>query len=147
MYFEGRYPGAPVMFNPMTNSVIVADSFAAHGLIVGRIKDGVWQWEHNASLRKFALDYAILEFLRDRTPVAEAAARGFDCATKRILKHWTHVFVRLDDDTTALVIMDAHQLRLPPASPEATLAVMATPLPEGVDKQRAKISYHQLRNS
>lgn len=147
MYFEGRYPGAPVMFNPVTNSVIVADSFAAHGLIVGRIKDGVWQWEHNASLRKFALDYAILEFLRDRTPVAEAAARGFDCATKRILKHWTHVFVRLDDDTTALVIMDAHQLRLPPASPEATLAVMATPLPKGVDKQRAKISYHQLRNS
>ena len=57
------------------------------------------------------------------------------------------MFVRLDDDTTALVIMDAHQLRLPPASPEATLAVMATPLPEGVDKQRAKISYHQLRNS
>ena len=37
-------PGAPVMFNPVTNSVIVADSFAAHGLIVGRIKDGVWQW-------------------------------------------------------------------------------------------------------
>lgn len=145
LFFEGRFPGSPVTFNPTTNKVLIDESFSAHGIIVGTITDGMWQWKHNASLRKFALDHAVLEFLREKTPVPEAAALGFDCATKRILKHWTHVFVQLDDDTIALVIMDAPQLRLPPPNPEATLAVLATPLPQDVDKQRAKISYHQLR--
>ncbi|MDO5097253.1 MAG: hypothetical protein Q4D85_00740 [Corynebacterium sp.] len=145
LFFDGNYPAPLVAFQPETSTLIINDSVTAHGILVGTITDNVFRWADEPVLRQFAVDNGVSEFLRTEIPVSEAAEMGLDCAAKRILRHWTHVFVQLDDDTTALVLADGPTLRLPAKNMEATQAVLAIPTPPHVDHERAVASYHQLR--
>ncbi|AKK05378.1 hypothetical protein CMUST_05200 [Corynebacterium mustelae] len=145
LFFDGNYPSPLVAFQPETNSLIINDSVTAHGILVGTITDKVFRWANVPVLRQFAVENGVSEFLRPEIPVSDAAELGLDCAAKRILRHWTHVFVQLDDDTTALVLADGPTLRLPAKTVEATEAVLAIPAPPHIDRDRAVASYQQLR--
>jgi hypothetical protein len=145
LLFEGRFPNPHLFFDQRSNTVLINNVIRAYGIVAGTISNGQWHWAHHDTVRRFATDYGLLEFFHPAIPAAEADAMGVAHVLKPLFKHWTHAFISLDPYTTALVLLDAPQLHLPPANPQAAEAVLSTPVPHEVDPQRAKASYHQLR--
>ncbi len=144
LYFDARFPNPSLHFDPRTN-LLTINTTQAFGIVVGTVTNNQWQWANHPTIRQFAIDYGLLEFFRAPIPMEEALAAGVVHVLKPLFKHWTHVFVPLNDETTALVLADAPALHLPPATPESYRMILSTPLPAGVDEQRATANYRRLR--
>lgn len=145
LLFEARFPNPQLYFDRQSSTVIINNMVRAYGIVIGTIKDSQWQWAQHDTVRRFAIDYGLIEFFRPNIPATQADAMGVAHVLKPLFKHWTHVFIPLDPYTTALVLLDAPQLHLPPATAHVSNAVLATPVPTGVNRERAVASYHQLR--
>lgn len=152
LFFDGVHGNARVSFDASTSTATVTTnqgSFQSHGIIVAYISHGHWSFAYGSNpklqrLYQFAHEFAIPELL-ESTTVDNAQALGLDHAAKRILRHWTHVFISVSPDTNALLLLDAPQLRLPAPSPHVQQAVWAVALPASVDAERARTAYSELR--
>ncbi|MCS4489980.1 hypothetical protein N7326_04630 [Corynebacterium sp. ES2794-CONJ1] len=152
LFFHGAFPQARVTYDEQTHQAQVkfrGNSINAHGIVAGFLSGDTFSFAHSSEaellpVRAFATKYAIPELLQP-TSIARAQELGLVHAVKRIVGHWTHVFIPVNECTTALVLIDAPAFHLPPYTPEAAAAARSTRLPSGVDKQRAEFAYRQLR--
>ncbi|MCS4536360.1 DUF6882 domain-containing protein [Corynebacterium sp. HS2168-gen11] len=124
-------------------------SFVARACVVGIIADGTFTFAYHLSphlslLREFAVTHGIPELFSSLS-IQRAQQLGVEHCAKRILKMWTHAFVPLTENTSALVLIDANPLHLPSVTPEIRQYVLHQPVPPLLDQARAAAAYTQLR--
>lgn len=160
LLLDGVFPERRVALDPtQAGAQLQAEhSLQVDATLIATIRDGVWRWawaedelRHSpiaaaaTDLHRFGMDQGIAEFYRPSLPLAQARAARLHIAAKPVLHRWTHVTATLDPHTTAVLLIDHVQLRLPAAGVAAVQAVLAVDLPAGLDRRRALHSYARLR--
>ncbi|WP_165242009.1 DUF6882 domain-containing protein [Corynebacterium lizhenjunii] len=134
-------------------------TFTAAAFVLALINSraGTWRWgwaepewmalhEGTGNVRRFGADHGLALLLRPELPLKQAQEQQLAQVAMPILSLWTLREVPLDASTSALVFLDAPQLRLPPLRPEIRDAVLAHPAP-GLDADRARAAYLRLRQT
>ncbi len=159
-FVDARFPHAQVTPRLLEGRATVSaggHAFEAVAPVLATITDDTWTWawadeelapparRAAANVRRFGADHGIADFLRPHLPAARAFALGLAQAAMPILQLWTLVPVALSPTTTGLFLLDAPQLRLPDATVATHSAILAVPLPDGLDAVRAQAAYRAAR--
>lgn len=162
MLFEGRYPGAAVSVDLDAGKARVASdagAFEARAHMIATVTGGTWTWawadahlrgkaiaQASLGLARCGADNGLIDLVRPTMPAAWAREHSLGMMAMPILGVWTLVTVRLNELTTGVMLIEARELDLPVPTPEAVQAVLSTPLPEGVPRERALRAYAHNRS-
>jgi len=150
----GRFPDAIVRVNIGRGTAMVADRVQATAVIIATITGDSWTWAWAdphlpptaaANLRRFGLDQGIPELFRPSVPVDRARHLALEEVAKPVLGIWTHAVTRLNDTTSAVVLLDAPELHLPAPTEETVAATLQAPLDPALDRDRALAAYRSRR--
>ncbi|APT92944.1 hypothetical protein CPHO_08645 [Corynebacterium phocae] len=164
LLYSGRFGGARLSLDWNRGLGLISHpsgafpGFEARAHILATVSGGVFTWawanpklvQHPmarlaGNVRRFGFDHGIPALLRGHTSESTAKEQRLVQAAMRIVNVWTLETVKLDGETTGLVLVDAPQLQLPPLHPEVRAAVLRVPVAPGVDRNRALAAYEQLR--
>ncbi|MCS5480387.1 hypothetical protein NYP18_12065 [Corynebacterium sp. YIM 101645] len=158
LLLDGTLPDLRVSLDIARGRALLNEQIEAVALIVAAVTADTWTWawadphlppSPAENLRRFGVDNGIIDFVRPRLPLDRARGLGLGDAVKPVLGLWTHTSVPLNEETTAVVLLDAPALRLPgpdaPTTPAAVQATLQAPLAADLDPQRARASYARLR--
>lgn len=154
LLYAGRFPGQHVQLDPTAGRAVLDGQVQVAALVVATITGDTWTWgwadphlppSPAANLRRFGIDHGILELVRPRLPMRTDLID----VCKPILDIWTHAVVPLTAGTRGVVLLRGAELALPgpqaPTTQRAVEVTLQTPVPAGVDKQRARAAYAQRR--
>lgn len=150
----GRFPDAAVRVDIGRGTALVADRVQATAIIIATITDETWTWAWAdphlpptaaANLRRFGLDQGIPEFFRPSVPLDRARDVALEEVAKPVLGIWTHAVTRLSETTSAVLLLDAPELRLPAPTDETVAATLQAPLDPALDRDRALAAYRSRR--
>jgi len=167
LLFDALYPNSPAtptaQFDPVTSLLTLFSQFEAgrpaltvHAMVLATVRDDTWTWawasnlpphlqQASLKLRETGAHLGIPAFLYPQLPVSLAESWGVLTAVKPPLQRWIHTAVPLGDGTTAVLLFDHPELRLPTATTDALHATLQTPLPAELDARQAVRSYARLR--
>lgn len=158
LLLNGTFPDLRVNLDIAQGRALLNEQIEAVALIIATVTADTWTWAWAdphlppgpaENLRRFGVDNGIIDLVRPRLPLDRARQLGLVDAVKPVLGIWTHAFVPLNEETTAVVLLDAPALRLPgpdaPTTPAAVQATLQAPLAADLDPQRARASYARLR--
>ncbi|WKD59596.1 hypothetical protein [Corynebacterium caspium] len=111
-------------------------------ILLGTYDATTWYWE-NPEIMAYGREHAILPFAQPRRPVAEVLM--LLTAAKPALGLWYHSFQPTKTGRQAVYLSSGP--KLPPPSQAAIHAVLARPVPQGWDRDRAAVSYRQQRGA
>lgn len=153
-FFHSRHPAQQVHLDLAAGT---AEGMRANVLGVFRADSFTWAWADprlpataqapSRALLAFGQQHGILPLVSPHVPLEQATRWDFAVIAKPILGAWTHAVAGLTPGVTALLLLDAPHLHLPPLRAEVSAEVTAQPLPGFVDKQRALHSYTTARGA
>ncbi|KQB83578.1 DUF6882 domain-containing protein [Corynebacterium oculi] len=153
-FFHAQHPAQQVRLDLSAGT---AEGMRAQVLGTFREDSFTWGWADprlpdqaqapSRALLAFGQQHGILPLVSPRIPLAQATRWDLAVIAKPILGAWTHAVAGLVPGVTALLLLEAPHLHLPPLRPEVAREVTATPLPTFADPQRALRSYTTARGA
>lgn len=165
MFFSAHYPQAArenVLVNLETGHVLLDEKsgLEAAAVILATVYDGVFTWAWADSeltrlpsqgpvnvVRQFGIDKLVPSLVRRRMPAAMARELGLAQVAMPILNKWNVVTAKLNENTTAIVLIDSPKLRLPALAPHVEKAVLDNQPPAHINRDRAIQAYHAMRGN
>ncbi|MGV0341414.1 DUF6882 domain-containing protein [Corynebacterium mastitidis] len=152
MFFESQHPAQQVVLELASGTAEgmaarVVGTFDRHAFTWGWADARLPQPAQAASrpLYSFGLRHGLLPLISPRVPLDRATRWDAAVIAKPLLGAWTHAVAGVAPGVTALVLLDAPHLRLPPLRPEVREAVTSRTLPDFADPRRALAAYERAR--
>lgn len=165
MFFSAHYPQAArenVLVNLESGHVLLDEKSGAEAaaVILATVYDGVftWAWADSElaqlpsqgpvnAVRQFGIDKLVPSLVRRRMPAAMARELGLAQVAMPILNKWNVVTAKLNENTTAIVLIDSPKLRLPALTPQVEKAVLDNQPPAHINRDRAIQVYQAMRGN
>ena len=161
LLLNGRFPDARATTNDdcsvVTLTTPTGQTLRARALLIATLRGETlqWSWADPAvcdlpgakaalEVKNFAIDNG-LGMLLGQVDAATALSQRLYDAAKPVSRFWTDVRVPLSDGSTAIMLIDASELRLPPPSHAAVFATLHETVPHGRDIRRALSYYGAFR--
>ncbi|WPF66816.1 MULTISPECIES: DUF6882 domain-containing protein [unclassified Corynebacterium] len=153
-FFHSQHPAQQVRLDLASGT---AEGMRARVLGIFHGDSFTWGWADDQlpaaaqapsrTLLAFGQQHGIIPLVRPRIPLTQATRWDLAVIAKPILGAWTHAVAGLAPGVTALLLLEAPHLHLPPLSTEVQREVIAQPLPDFADEQRALRAYTTARGA
>lgn len=133
------------------------NSFDARAQVIAVIDGNTFRWawavpelqqtpvaQASLRIRNYGRQHLLADLVRPQVPVTRAFHFQLQRMAMRIVNTWTLAEVDYQGKV-ALILLDAPQLHMPPATPTTQAATLNVAVPDGVDRQRAQKEYERLR--
>lgn len=148
LLFDAKSIAQPTLAGGLINILTREGIVAAPATIIARVSANTWHWAPGAQgnrIRSFGQEHGIPALCLPALPVELAQRWEIIDWAKEILGLFTHAFVQVSTTEYAVVLFQAPEFSLPPATAEIAAAVLERALAPELDRAAAEQAYRARR--